>query len=170
MSAMTEEQQHNVTDEPPCAKGIAHTGPCEPPVERADPPEPTKVAQVQVVTAAGGWPAMVVVDGVDMTRNISRVVLEADAGQIPRAYLTALGAFSYDGAAVVEVGIPAPVDPNDWIRRAAKWMDHEVDWQAVQRAVAEGSMGQSVGDAIRVALADALAAAAQAARSGQEPG
>jgi hypothetical protein len=166
MSAMTEEQQENVTDEPPCAKGTAHTGPCEPPVERADPPERPKVAQVQVVTTAAGWPAMVVVDGVDMSRNISRVVLEADAGQIPRAYLTALGEYSYDGAAVVEVGIPAPVDPQDWLRKAATWLDG-LDWQAVQRAVAEGSMGQGIGEAIREVLATELGRAAAEVERGR---
>jgi hypothetical protein len=76
---------------------------------------------------------------------------------------TAAG-FSYEGPGVVklveEVSTP-------WVPQALAWLDG-VDWQGVQRAVAEGSMGASIGAAVRDVLLSELRRFA-ADTSGQAP-
>jgi hypothetical protein len=126
--------------------------------QEADPgplraPEPRPIAQVQVVTAPGGMPATVIVDGVDMSRHIDRIVLDASSETIPRIVLSARADFAFEGAAIVQVmrEVAAP-----WHEQARAWLAG-LDWRQVQKQVAEGTMAQSLGDTTREVLLRQLA-------------
>ena len=109
------------------------------------------MAQVQVVTAATGWPATVVVDGVDVSRQVRRVVLDAAGGQVPRVVLEAVGGFSFEGSALIE-SVPAePRSDMDWMAGARAWLEH-VDWQRIGVLAAQGSMASPIHEVFRDAL------------------
>jgi hypothetical protein len=177
MAAMTEQQQSGRVRGGPHSRacGIAcqgHGTACSPdcptcggrPVaEGIAAPE---TAHVQVALDATGAHGTVVVDGTDLSKRVKAAHMSVTAGKPANIVLEANAAgFSYEGPGVVKLleEVPTP-----WVPQARAWLADGVDWQGVQRAVAEGSMGASLGDAVRDVLLSELRRVA-ADTSGQGP-
>lgn len=116
-------------------------------------------ATVQIVAHDTGT-GTVVLDGHDVTRQVSAAHLTMRAGLPAEVVLQANGSFSYDGPAVVVVENPTAETDADvlarWVDATRAWL-REVDWAAVQSQAAEGSMAAPLGEAFRDALLDELA-------------
>jgi hypothetical protein len=120
--------------------------PPRPPRETFAAPDTAHV-QVNVQPTGAGT---VVVNGQDWSRQVREVHLAVRAAQTPKVVLVAAHDtdFTFEGPGVVQVQMDVPTP---WRAHARQWVEH-LDPAALQNAIAEGSMGVGIGQAVKDAL------------------
>jgi hypothetical protein len=123
------------------------------------------VAQVRIVKRDIVGPAEVVVNGVDYAAHTRSVQIAMTGTELTTVTLQLLGAVDFEGPGVVYAVRPAvEQDAEAWARQTDAWLDG-MDWNEMQRRIADGAMTDGIGVAVHDALGTELARALKEAFS-----
>jgi hypothetical protein len=115
------------------------------------------VAQVRISKRDVVGPAEVVVNGVDYAAHTRAVEIGMTGTGLTTVTLHLLGAVDFEGPGIVYAVRPAvEQDAEAWARQTNAWLQG-LDWNEVQRLIAEGAMTSGVGVAVHDAMETELA-------------
>jgi hypothetical protein len=107
------------------------------------------VAQVRIVKRDVVGPAEVVVNGVDYAAHTRSVQIAMTGTELTTVTLQLLGAVDFEGPGIVYAVRPAvEQDVEAWARQTAVWLDG-MDWNEVQRQIAQAPMTDGIAVAVR---------------------
>jgi hypothetical protein len=115
------------------------------------------VAQVRIVKRDIVGPAEVVVNGVDYAAHTRSVQIAMTGTDLTTVTLHMLGAVDFEGPGIVYAVRPAiEQDAEAWARQTNAWLQG-LDWNEMQRRIADGAMTDGIGVAVHDAMETELA-------------